>query len=94
MLAITVPSPVIPLTATLYVVPLPVTTAVVAPAVPLSVTSPPAKSDTASLKVANASLSGYVFFDSNNNGQHLDSQGKAKLGFGASRWNWNSRKFG
>ncbi len=42
--AITVPSPVIPLTATLYVVPLPVTTAVVAPAVPDRVTSAPVKS--------------------------------------------------
>src|SRR5688500_9922043 len=47
--AITVPSPVIPDTATLYVVPLPVTVAVVAPAVPLSVTSPVTKSVTASL---------------------------------------------
>ena len=41
MVAITVPEPVIPLTATLYVVPLPVTTAVSVPrAVPLRVTSP------------------------------------------------------
>ena len=47
--AITVPSAVMPLTATLQVVPLPVTTAVVAPAVPPSVTSPLAKSLTGSL---------------------------------------------
>ncbi len=50
-LAITVPSPVIPLTAALYVMWSPlglVTTAVVAPAVPPSVTSPVAKSLTAS----------------------------------------------
>src|SRR4029077_12047453 len=50
-LTTTVPVPVIPDTATLYVVPLPVTVAVVAPAVPLSVTSPVAKPVTVSLKV-------------------------------------------
>src|SRR5215831_9665305 len=47
--AITVPDPDMPLTATLYVVPLPVTTAVVAPAVPLSVTPPLVKPVTAAL---------------------------------------------
>src|SRR5437868_6133752 len=49
MVAMTVPLPVMPLTATSYVVPLPVTIAVVAPAVPPSDTSPVAKSLTASL---------------------------------------------
>ena len=52
MLMITVPSPVMPVTATLYVVPsLPtgVTTAVVAPAVPLIATWPVVKPMTGSL---------------------------------------------
>ncbi len=39
-------------------------------------------SDTASLTVANASLSGYVFLDTNNDGQYMDSQGDPKPGFG------------
>ena len=41
-----------------------------------------AASDTASLKAADASLSGYVFFDSNGSGKYLDSQGNAQPGFG------------
>jgi hypothetical protein len=49
MLAITVPSLVMPETATLKTVPAPVTTAVVAPAVPLRVTSVPVKPMTASV---------------------------------------------
>jgi len=59
MFAITVPLPVIPLTATLYVVPLPVTVAVVAPAVPLRVTSPVAKSSTGSLKTTTKRMAKY-----------------------------------
>src|SRR5262245_42684305 len=61
--AMMVPLPVIPVTATLYVVPLPVTVAVVAPAVPLSVTSPVAKFATGSLKVT-VKLIGLAFVGS------------------------------
>src|SRR3989442_1690655 len=50
--ALTGPSLVIPLTATLYVVPLPVTIAVVAPAVPVKVTSPASKFITGLLNTA------------------------------------------
>lgn len=46
--AVTDPTAVIPLTATLYVIPEPETVAVVAPPVPVSVTSLPSKPDTGS----------------------------------------------
>ena len=41
-----------------------------------------AASDIASLKVANASLSGCVYFDASGSGNYLDSQGDAQPGFG------------